>query len=93
LESCITVFEAQLAIKEVPKEEWKVLLIRQLHATHRLKVVDLVADAQSTYEDLVGALRVSSADTDLSAAQKYFRTEPDLAKFEDFKKGLSVLGQ
>jgi len=46
IESYFTVFEAQLAMEEVPMEEWKVLLIGQLDASHRLKVADLVADAQ-----------------------------------------------
>jgi len=80
-------------MKEVPVEEWKGLLIGQLDATHRLKVANLVADAQSTYEDMVVALRVSGADTGLSATQRYFRTEPDLSKFQGVQKGLSVLGQ
>jgi len=69
------------------------LLIGQLDATHRLRVAELVADATSTYADIVSALRVSGGDTGLSAAQRYFRSEPDLSKFQDVQKGLSVLSQ
>jgi len=93
LEGYMTVFEAQLAMEEVPIEEWKALLIGQLDATHRLRVAELVADANSTYADIVSALRVSGGDTGLSAAQRYFRTEPDLSRFQDVQKGLSVLSQ
>jgi len=68
LDGFITLFEAQMSMEEVPMEEWKSLLVGQLDATPRLKVAELVADADSTYEDLVRALRVSDEDTGLSAA-------------------------
>jgi len=93
LDAFVTVFEAQLTMEEVALEEWKALLIGQLDASHRLRVADLVADADSTYHDIVQALRVSGGDTGLSAAQRYFRAEPDPSKFTDVQKGLSVLGQ
>jgi len=93
LEGYFTLFEAQLSMEEVPLEEWKALLIEQLDATHRLKVAELMADATSTYTDIVNALRVLGGDTGLSAAQRYFRTEPDLSRFQDVQKGLRVLSQ
>jgi len=75
-----SLFEAQLSMEEVPVEEWKSVLIGQLDATHRLRVAGLVADATSTYDDLVGALRVSGGDTGLSAAQRYFRGRSERVK-------------
>jgi len=59
LDGYVTLFEALLSMEEVPVEEWKFLLIGQLDVTHKLRVAELVADGNSTYDDLVGALRVS----------------------------------
>jgi len=63
LDGFITLFEAQLSMDEVPMEEWNSLLIGQLDATPRLKVAELVADAESSYDGIVRALRVCDGDT------------------------------
>jgi len=74
-------------------EDWKQVLIGQLDNAPRLKVSSLIADPQSTYDDIVRALRLGEGDTSKSAAQRFFKPEPDLTKFDSPRKGYSVVYQ
>jgi len=93
LEGFVQLFEAQLSMAEVPIEDWKAILVGQLDTTPRLKVAGLVADADSSYDDIVRALRKSDGETSMSAAQRYFSAEPDLSKFDDAQKCMGVISQ
>jgi len=74
-------------------EEWKQVLIGQLEVKPRMKVADFVTDTSSTYEDIMGELRLSEGETQFSAGQRYFAAEPDLTKFKNTRECLGVLDQ
>jgi len=92
-DSFIKLFEAQMATQEVAMEDWKQVLIGQLDMEPSLIVADLVANGDSSYQDIVNGLRLPEGETSMSAAQRYFSAEPDLTRFKDVTQCVGVLSQ
>jgi len=93
IDAFIDIFESQLSIVGVPEEEWKIQLIGQLDECHKLRVSKIMADRESTYEDLIQALRQASGETSQSAGQRYHAAEPDSSRFKDTATALKVTRQ
>jgi len=93
LDSFIELFESQLTAGGIPEVEWKFQLMGQLDECHKLRVSSIIADVNSTYEEVVQALRQASGETRLSAERRYHAVEPDCTQFKDAATGLRVIKQ
>jgi len=82
-----------MALQEVAMKDWKQVLIGQLDMKPSLRVSDLVANDDSSYQDIVIGLSFSEGETSMSATQRYFFAEPDLTRLKDIRQYVGVLSQ
>ena len=75
LELFITQLEAALVASEIPKNKWKRYIHSQLTLEAKQKVIGLLQDATSTYDDIRAALLGCTAMTFGAAAEAFFSAD------------------
>ena len=93
LDTFITAFEDQLTMATIPVSDWKLKLVGHLDEVHRVQISDLVANLDSSYDEVIEGLKKANGETSTSAAQRYFAAEPDPTKFTNTTKALRVVSQ
>ena len=90
LEPFLAAFETQLTGSGVAADQWKYHLTWQIEDTHRAVLADLLANEDSTYNDLVRGLGWLDAKTTISAVERFFAAEVDESKISNVTEALDV---